>query len=169
VKGTANTMHEEKKETKASQEPRKRPHRLSGFTEKIETSCGTLYVTINWNEEGKPFEVFTRIGKAGGCASSQSEALGRLISMALRSGIEPKYIVKQLRGITCHLPRGMGENKVSSCADAAAQVLENVFMEDEDTTNPQAFVRGACPECQGPIEQSGGCSVCRQCGYSDCG
>lgn len=166
TKGTEKKMTE-KKEPIAKHEPRKRPKRLSGFTEKIETSCGTLYVTINWGEDNRPFEVFTRIGKAGGCASSQSEALGRLISMALRSGIQPKYIVKQLRGITCHLPRGMGKKKVSSCADAAAQVLENVFMKKE---NPQQmFVRGACPECQGPIEYEGGCSVCKQCGFSDCG
>lgn len=153
-------------EHKVMAEPTKRPVRLSGLTEKIETSCGTLYVTINWNDEGKPFEVFTRIGKAGGCASSQSEALGRLISMSLRSGISPNYIQKQLRGITCHLPKGIGKKKVSSCADAAAQVLGNVFSEDE---NSMGFTRGACPDCQGPIEREGGCSVCKQCGYSECG
>ena len=148
-------------------EPMKRPMRLSGLTEKIETSCGTLYVTINWNEEGNPVEVFTRIGKAGGCASSQSEALGRLISMALRSGINPNYIQKQLRGITCHLPKGMGKKKVSSCADAAAQVLGNVFSNEDGSAT--GFTRGACPDCQGPIEREGGCSVCKQCGYSECG
>ena len=162
VKGIEQPMPEQKIES----EPQKRPHRLSGLTEKIETSCGTLYVTINWNEEGKPFEVFARIGKAGGCASSQSEALGRLISMSLRSGIEPEYIVKQLRGITCHLPKGVGKKKVSSCADAAAQVLENVFVKERIE---RGFTRGACPDCQGPIEHEGGCSTCKQCGYSECG
>jgi ribonucleoside-diphosphate reductase alpha chain len=165
VKGIGEQMPEKK--MKIEQTPKKRPSRLSGFTEKIETSCGTLYVTINWNEEGKPFEVFTRIGKAGGCASSQSEAMGRLISMALRSGIEPRHIIKQLRGITCHLPKGMGKNKVSSCADAAAQILENVFAKEQEEIT--VFTRGACPDCQGPIEHEGGCSVCKQCGYSECG
>jgi ribonucleoside-diphosphate reductase alpha chain len=125
-----------------------------------------MYVTINWNGDGKPFEVFTRVGKAGGCASSQSEAMGRMVSLALRSGVHPSHIVKQLRGISCHLPRGMGNNKVLSCADGVAQVLESVFMKEHPVH--QVLIRGACPECQGPIEQQSGCSVCRNCGYSDC-
>jgi ribonucleoside-diphosphate reductase alpha chain len=153
-------------EIKDTHEPRGRPQALSGLTQKVETSCGTMYVTINWNGDGKPFEVFTRVGKAGGCASSQSEAMGRMVSLALRSGVHPSHIVKQLRGISCHLPRGMGNNKVLSCADGVAQVLESVFMKEHPVH--QVLIRGACPECQGPIEQQSGCSVCRNCGYSDC-
>ena len=180
VKGTKNQMPikidkneqnhktiEPKCVTMVYENPQKRPSRLSGLTEKIETSCGTLYVTINWDKSGKPFEIFTRIDKAGGCASSQSEAIGRLISMAMRSGIQPEHIVKQLRGITCHLPKGIGKKKVSSCADAAAQVIESVFVKEPGKNT--IFIRGACPNCQGPIEHEGGCSICKMCGYSDCG
>jgi len=155
-----------KPDTEDTHEPQVRPQALSGLTQKVETSCGTMYVTINWNGNGKPFEVFTRVGKAGGCASSQSEAMGRMVSLALRSGVHPSHIVKQLRGISCHLPRGMGNNKVLSCADGVAQVLESVFMKEHPVQ--QTPIRGACPECQGPIEQQGGCSTCRNCGYSDC-
>ncbi|MGC9046100.1 MAG: vitamin B12-dependent ribonucleotide reductase, partial [Thermodesulfovibrio sp.] len=84
--------------------PRKRPEVLKGVTRLMKTGCGNLYVTINKDEESKPFEVFTNIGKAGGCAASQAEAIGRLISLALRSGIEPEEIIKQLKGISCHAP-----------------------------------------------------------------
>ena len=103
--------------------PKARPRVLNGTTRRIETGCGSLYVTINSEESGSPFEIFTSMGKAGGCASSQAEAIGRLGSLALRSGVQPKQIVRQLRGISCHMPRGFGDHKVSSCADAVAQAL----------------------------------------------
>jgi len=149
--------------------PQKRPNKLTGQTCKIETSCGTMYITINFDEETKPFEVFTMIGKAGGCASSQSEALGRLISLCLRAGIAPQHVVKQIRGITCHLPYGLGPKKVSSCPDAVAQALENILNLDkvENKTRPNG--RGACPDCGSPLESGGGCATCTSCGYSDCG
>lgn len=83
---------------------RKRPEILSGPTTKLETGCGKLYVTINMDEQNQPFEVFTHMGKAGGCASSQAEAIGRLVSLALRGNIKAEEIVKQLKGITCHSP-----------------------------------------------------------------
>jgi len=175
--------------------PRPRPDVMEGMTRKMETSCGSLYVTVNRDESGRPFEVFTSMGKAGGCASSQSEAIGRLVSLALRSGIDPQQVVRQLRGISCHLPRGLGRNKISSCADAVAQALE-FFLESaagagskeaganrsaggqvgEESAKKESvaeylknlYHRGACPECQGPLEMAGGCAVCRNCGYSDC-
>ncbi len=95
-----------------------------GVTKKIKTGCGNLYVTINEDEEGVPFEVFTQIGKAGGCVSSQCEAMGRMTSLALRSGVEAQEIVNQMRGISCHLPVGLGASKVSSCSDAMAQAMD---------------------------------------------
>lgn len=119
-------------ETKPLLVPRPRPDVMEGATRKMETSCGSLYVTVNWDESGRPFEVFTSMGKAGGCASSQSEAIGRLVSLALRSGIDPQQVVRQLRGISCHLPRGVGRNKISSCADAVAQALQ-YFLEPART------------------------------------
>jgi len=95
-----------------------------GVTKKVLTGCGNLYVTINEDPEGKPLEVFTQIGKAGGCVASQTEAIGRLASLALRAGIEAEEIITQTRGISCHLPVGFGENKVTSCSDAMSKALQ---------------------------------------------
>jgi ribonucleoside-diphosphate reductase alpha chain len=185
---------EEASEASARLTPRPRPEFLQGFTKRMDTSCGSLYVTINWDETGRPFEVFTSMGKAGGCASSQSEAIGRLASLALRSGVDPEQVARQLRGISCHLPRGIGKKRISSCADAVAQALQFYCNSDlrasggfrgrhgADDHRPEGdaaedvvekdlgmlFLRGACPDCQGPLEREGGCSVCRNCGYSDC-
>src|SRR4030042_191736 len=72
--------------------PRKRPEVINGSTRLMKTGCGNLYVTINEDEEGHLFELFTSMGKAGGCAASQSEAIGRLVSLAFRSNIEPDEI-----------------------------------------------------------------------------
>jgi len=95
-----------------------------GITKKIKTGCGNLYVTINEDEEGRPIEIFTQIGKAGGCVASQCEAMGRMTSLALRSGVDPQDITKQMRGISCHLPVGYGAGKVTSCSDAMAKAME---------------------------------------------
>ena len=109
---------------KISPSPRPRAEIAFGMTRKIKTGCGNLYVTINEDEEGRPIEIFTQIGKAGGCVASQCEAMGRMASLALRSGIDPSEIIKQMRGISCHLPVGYGANKVTSCSDAVAKAME---------------------------------------------
>ena len=100
---------------------------LHGSTYKTKTGCGNIYITGNYDENKNLIEVFIRLGKAGGCASSQSEALGRLISIALRHGAELGDVIHQLRGIGCHTPvfTGMG-NKNLSCADAVANVLSSM-------------------------------------------
>ncbi|TAN63738.1 vitamin B12-dependent ribonucleotide reductase [bacterium] len=108
----------------ASPKPKSRGEVAFGATRKIKTGCGSLYVTINEDEEGKPFEIFTQIGKAGGCVASQCEALGRMASLALRSGICAEEVIKQTRGISCHLPVGYGASKVTSCSDAMAKAME---------------------------------------------
>ena len=108
--------------------PKARGEVAFGVTRKVLTGCGNLYVTINEDEEGRPFEVFTQIGKAGGCVASQSEALGRMTSLALRAGVEAPEVVKQMRGISCHLPVGFGAVKVTSCADAMAKAMEWYLM-----------------------------------------
>jgi ribonucleoside-diphosphate reductase alpha chain len=107
-----------------SLKPKPRGEVAFGVTRKIKTGCGNLYVIINGDEEGRPMEIFTQIGKAGGCVASQCESMGRLTSLALRSGVQPEEIITQMRGISCHLPVGYGSEKVMSCADAMGQALD---------------------------------------------
>lgn len=98
-----------------------RPEVVNGSTVKTMTGCGSLYVTPGI-VEGELFEVFAKLGKAGGCAAAQNEAICRLISLVLRYGIQPKQIVKQLKGISCHQSGGGGCAK--SCADGIARTIE---------------------------------------------
>ena len=96
---------------------------MTGVTERIRTGHGTMYITINVDEEGKPFEVFTALGKAGGCDSAQLEAISRLVSLALRSGVDVKKVIEQIRGITC-CPAWDSGVLVRSAPDAVALALE---------------------------------------------
>jgi len=110
---------------------RDRPDMLTGRTRKIESPLGTMYVTINEDEQGRPFEVFVALGKAGGAAMADAEAIGRLISLALRSGVPLRQIHKQLRGISSDRAVGFGDKKVLSSPDAIAQILERYLEEKE--------------------------------------
>jgi ribonucleoside-diphosphate reductase alpha chain len=157
-------------------EPRPRPTVTSGRTEKIKTGCGNLYVTINFDEQGL-CEVFTSMGKSGGCAASQSEALSRMISMSLRAGVDPEAVVRQLRGIRCPTPTWAEGGKVLSCADAVGIALEHFTEWQATGTMPTAVIKnmdaldnlaGACPECGSALEHESGCAVCRSCGFSKC-
>ncbi|MDI1471950.1 vitamin B12-dependent ribonucleotide reductase [Thermodesulfovibrio sp. 1176] len=156
--------------------PRKRPEVLKGVTRLMKTGCGNLYVTINKDKDDKPFEVFTNIGKAGGCAASQAEAIGRLISLALRSGIEPQEIVKQLKGISCHSPVWASNGKITSCSDAIAKAIESEIRGVKGQTEVQEqkksdieFVHyGACPECGSSLSYEEGCVICHSCGFTKC-
>jgi ribonucleoside-diphosphate reductase alpha chain len=155
--------------------PRKRPDVIKGTTRLMKTGCGNLYVTINEDEEGNIFELFTQIGKAGGCTASQSEAIGRLISLALRSNIEPVEIEKQLKGISCHSPAWASGGKIASCSDAISKAIER-YIEQEDKSNgngshskkEKVRLYGACPDCGGAVAHEGGCAVCRDCGFTKC-
>jgi ribonucleoside-diphosphate reductase alpha chain len=148
---------------------RERPRVLKGWTYQMQTGCGPLYVTVNQDSTGL-FELFTTMGKAGGCAASQSEAIGRMVSLAWRSGIQARQVIKQLQGISCHSPSGFGENKVLSCADAVAKAIQSHMAANgyETITDKVSLVKGACPDCGGIVEHEGGCAVCRMCGYSEC-
>jgi ribonucleoside-diphosphate reductase alpha chain len=144
--------------------PRPRPARTTGFTERISTGCGRLYVTINADESGM-CEVFAQMGKTGGCASSQIEATGRLISLALRSGVTPEAIIKQLRGIRCPSPSWQNGKMVLSCPDAISQILLNSL---NAPLAEQGGMLGICPDCSGVLYHEEGCLVCHLCGYSKC-
>lgn len=148
---------------------RERPKALKGWTYQMQTGCGPLYITVNEDKQGL-FELFTTMGKAGGCAASQAEALGRMVSLAWRSGVQARNVVKQLMGISCHCPSGFGDSKVLSCADAVAKAIQSHMLAAGHDTGIEAsnHERGACPECGGPVEHEGGCSVCHACGYSEC-
>ncbi len=167
-----------------SLKPRRRPEVLQGITRLMKTGCGNLYITINKDEKNKPFEVFTNIGKAGGCAASQAEAIGRLISLALRSGIEPQEIVKQLKGISCHSPVWSSNGKITSCSDAIAKAIEaeireakvQIIEKQENAQSEEYYQKsdleivhyGACPECGGSLSYEEGCAICHSCGFTKC-
>lgn len=144
--------------------PRPRPQRTSGVTERISTGCGKLYVTVNSDRKGM-CEVFAQMGKTGGCASSQIEAAGRLISLALRSGIKPGAIIKQLKGIRCPSPTWQNGDMVLSCPDAIARVL--IHLGGSDIAD-KIVMMGICPDCSGTLFHEEGCLVCHSCGYSKC-
>jgi ribonucleoside-diphosphate reductase alpha chain len=152
--------------------PRPRPQLIHGSTRKMSTGCGNLYVTVNQDELG-PFEIFSQMGKAGGCAASQSEAISRLVSLALRSGISPQAITKQLKGISCHLHAWQNGTKTLSCSDAIAKALE-MYLKGEEviSRSSEESVAGLlplmCPECGNATKHAEGCVVCVSCGYSKC-
>jgi ribonucleoside-diphosphate reductase alpha chain len=144
--------------------PRTRPVQTTGVTERINTGCGKLYVTINEDHEGI-CEVFAQMGKTGGCASSQIEAAGRLISLALRSGVKVEAIIKQLTGIRCPSPIWQNGGMVLSCPDAISHVIKHYT--NLDAADMPAMM-GVCPDCGSALEHEGGCLVCRSCGFSRC-
>ncbi|MBE0428577.1 MAG: vitamin B12-dependent ribonucleotide reductase [Thermoleophilia bacterium] len=157
--------------------PRPRPNYISGGTHKLASGCGNIYVTINQDEYGL-FEVFSSMGRAGGCKGAQSEAIARLVSLALRSGVAVDAVIKSVKGIRCPTP-GFGENgKVNSCPDAIAQALvahlEAMPELGQDLTAelPSSAELGLCPECPDcgdRVEFGEGCVFCRSCGFSKCG
>ncbi len=174
----------EKKEEKPAvieHTPRRRAKVTTGFTEKVNTGCGHLYVTVNSDEHGI-CEVFSHLGKSGGCASAQLEAICRLISLALRSGIEVDAVVKQLKGIRCPSIAWEGGKSTLSCADAIAGVLERHFDggnneegEESVSKNPPVQdyglvknIAGQCPDCGSILVYEEGCFKCPGCGYTKC-
>lgn len=179
------------KEEKEKLSPRPRPEVTKGTTTKMTTGCGNLYVTVNVDEEGNPFEIFTQMGKAGGCAASQLEAVARLVSLAFRCGIDLKDIIEQLKGIRCPSPSWENGGRIFSCADAIASAMEkrmadNALKESglkikisdsshslsasgEQASSLSEFnIVGVCPDCGNSLRHEEGCMVCISCGYSKC-
>jgi ribonucleoside-diphosphate reductase alpha chain len=192
-------IHELEAENLQRRQKRSRPELLRGTTRRLETPLGTLYVTITEDEKAQPFEVFMSLGKAGGALMADVEALGRLISLALRSGIPMKEIYRQLRGISSDRTMGLGANKVLSVPDAVGIAIER-WMQDKagvqqelipglEASAPEAPVvqqatrgaeqmafggmqetlSGACPDCGSQLEFAEGCMKCHVCGFSECG
>lgn len=145
--------------------PRPRPVRTQGVTERVRTGCGNLYVTVNWDDHDF-CEVFAQMGKAGGCAACQIEAESRLISLALRSGISPKAIIKQLSGIRCPSPSWVEGKQILSCPDAMAKVLAAAANVEIKVSEQMLMT---CPDCGAVLELEEGCMLCRSCGFSRCG
>ena len=153
--------------------PRRRPKVTTGITERITTGCGKIYVTVNFDQHGI-CEVFASLGKAGGCASAQLEATSRLISLALRSGIDITSVVKHLRGIRCPYIAWEKGHAVLSCADAIGSVLEKYLKSgDAGEHSPDYSLAGSlagqCPECGSMLIYQEGCHICPSCGYTKCG
>ncbi|MGD9118986.1 MAG: vitamin B12-dependent ribonucleotide reductase [Dehalococcoidia bacterium] len=176
-----------KKEEKAFKlTPRERPTETQGAITKVSTGCGSLYITVAYDDKGI-FEVFATLGKAGGCASAQLEATCRLITLALRSGVDVASLVKQLKGIRCPSIAWEGGKSILSCADAIAGVLEKhigaesgegeessnleVALKSPDSGNGTDAVKnlaGQCPDCGNLLVYQEGCYICPSCGYTKC-
>lgn len=169
-------------------EPRPRPKITAGRTIETRTGCGALYVTINEDEYGIA-EVFVQLGKSGGCAASQTEAIGRLLSIALRSWVNPEALIRQLKGIRCP-SIGFDEGEIiTSCADGVAKVLEKYLKGEYKNTkvdlqgikplteftgevkeeHKTKLIGGVCPECGNILEYGEGCMTCKMCGFTKCG
>ena len=124
-------LYESEAENAQRRAKRARPDTLRGTTRRMETPLGTMYVTITEDDRGQPFEVFITLGKAGGAAMADVEAMGRLLSLALRSGIPLMEVHKQLRGIASDRPIGLGPNKVLSVPDAIGIAIEQWWREKQ--------------------------------------
>ena len=145
-----------------------RPRTLSGVTKKIQTGHGPLYVTMNDDEFG-PRECFVILGKPGGTAAAFSDALGRMISLAMTHGASPDEVVHQLRGIQDGHPAGVGPNAVLSVPDGVAKAMAEHYLVDGGVIETRELpIIGACPDCGSGLTRQEGCVVCHSCGYSKC-
>jgi ribonucleoside-diphosphate reductase alpha chain len=127
---TKERLHDVEAENLQRRAKRSRPDLLKGSTRRVESPLGTMYVTITEDDKGQPFEVFMTLGKAGGALMADVEAVGRLISLALRSGVPLPEIYRQLRGISSDRAVGLGPNKVMSVPDAIGIAIEK-WMQDK--------------------------------------
>ncbi|MDO8470903.1 MAG: adenosylcobalamin-dependent ribonucleoside-diphosphate reductase [bacterium] len=171
--------------------PRKRPDMMKGNTYRVKTGYGTLYVTVNNDEQGTPFEVFATIGKSGGFFQEQSEGICRLISLALRSGVKLEEVIDNIKGIRGPMPIFTEKGTILSLPDAIGRILEDhigVMRDVEETiTRPEGqevlplsstatveksianfgFMPG-CPDCGAQLQMQEGCMSCKSCGFSRC-
>ena len=179
--------------------PFKRPEVAESRTTKINNGCGSNYISVSFDENSKPFEIFSTLGKTGGCGSAQNESIGRMASLALRNGATIEDVIRHLRGIQCNRPVGFGDNRVLSCGDGISQALERIMGKrpstvipvsdlqesgqheelpmtssvttpNSVTTTTQYIPMGCCPSCEGSnLNHESGCVTCMECGWSECG
>jgi len=166
------TIGKKRESTKDKLVPRKRPKITKGVTERVSTGCGYIYITVNFDEQGIA-EVFATLGKAGGCAAAQLEAISRLTSLALRSGVDVSSIARHLRGIRCPSIAWEQGHAIMSCADAIATVLQKYVKNENEDNNPKTpeIIKswaGQCPECGSPLIHQEGCNICPNCGFTKC-
>ncbi|MDI3298774.1 MAG: ribonucleoside-diphosphate reductase, adenosylcobalamin-dependent, partial [Bacillota bacterium] len=177
--------------------PEARPEVLTGRTTRIRTPLGNLYVTVN-ELNGRPFELFTQIGKAGSDVSALTEALARLISLALRSGVDPDAVAEQLIGIGGSQSVGFGPYRIRSVPDALGRILAGTWPDghagdqEAGSSSPEAPLRAPspsapeaggrengrrprspkdidlCPVCGAIAVHQDGCVKCLECGFSSC-
>src|SRR2546428_184039 len=196
---TRDQLHDAEAENLQRRAKRSRPDLLKGATRRVETPLGTMYVNITEDDKGQPFEVFISLGKAGGALMADVEAIGRLISLALRSGIPLREVYRQLRGISSDRVGWLGPNKVLSVPDAIGIAIEKWMQEKqgiqqdllggavasapapvqagipgpEGTAGERAGTAqefiGACPDCGSQLAFIEGCAKCHVCGFSECG
>src|SRR5216110_2218095 len=196
---TKERLHDVEAENLQRRAKRSRPDLLKGSTRRVESPLGTMYVTITEDDKGQPFEVFMSLGKAGGALMADVEAVGRLISLALRSGVPLPEIYRQLRGISSDRAVGLGPNKVMSVPDAIGIAIEKWMQEKQgvqqelgmsggtpapmpsevvpgssgdallSTRRPEQDFIGACPDCGSQLAFIEGCAKCHVCGFSECG
>ena len=189
-KNTAKKIDTSQEKT-TNKKPRIRPTQTQGLTRRIKTGEGTLYITINEDEQGL-CEVFTTIGKAGGNAAAQSEAISRLISLALRSGINPQSIVRQLKGISGPNPTWEDGRLILSTPDAIGKALDDYLHEKNQNSDKNkdgkllitmepdkgnkfeaatdiSVKMMMCKNCDNrSVVNEGGCLTCQSCGWSKC-
>jgi ribonucleoside-diphosphate reductase alpha chain len=149
-----------------------RPETLEGFTTKMVTGYGNLYVTVT-EMDGEPFEVFATIGKSGKSTTAKTEAIGRLVSLALRSGVKVENIIEQLKGIGGEYPVFQKDGLVLSIPDAISRVLEKRYYKDGKHKRGKKYENSllgeTCPDCGQTISFEEGCMTCHFCGFTKCG
>ncbi|MGM0651334.1 MAG: LAGLIDADG family homing endonuclease [Bacillota bacterium] len=158
-----------KTEPEETLKPIKRPKTLSGSTTSVRTPMGNLFVTLN-SADDKPFELFAQIGKAGSDVVAFTEAIARLISLALRCGVSVDEIVTQLEGIGGARSVGFGPNRIMSVPDAIGQSLRILAQTKSDSnTDSNGSNLELCPDCGTcALIRAEGCLKCEACGFTEC-